>query len=244
MSISFKKSCTLEQTIVLGRLVPALDDGTASLFEVLYSSGAVFPGDVNRIEPVAWGESDSEPSGCFVHFTQCKTGVLSIRRCDFDALNEFQDPTGGWPNWDDIDFGYRAHLNGFRLWRSHRAIAYHHDYSLGSLESTCRRQERASRSAALFFKCYPELAPEFPQFQDKGPVSLFTDSPVLLIRKILRSIVSCRPSVAAMEGLTHALETTRPRSVFFLVLLYRWIISAYMRKGYRQGLRELAEAEE
>jgi glycosyltransferase involved in cell wall biosynthesis len=234
---------TFEQVIVLATLIPRLDN-TANPFTELYCSGAIFPGDLNNLKPTAYRGARSELAGCFVHFTRCTTGVLGIRRQDFHVLDMFQDPTGGWPNWDDVDFGSRAHLRGFRLWRSYRAIAYHHDYSLRSLASSCKRQERASRSAARFFKRYAALAQEFPQFQDKGPISFLTDPPVLLIRKILRSIVSCPPSVAALEHLTHALERNRPKPLFFLVLLYRWIISAYMHRGYRQGLRELAAAEE
>jgi hypothetical protein len=31
-----------------------------------------------------------------------------------------QDPTGGygWPNWDDVEFGYRAYLSGYRHYKA------------------------------------------------------------------------------------------------------------------------------
>jgi len=235
-----QKVSNFEQIIVLATLVLRPDD-TTNPFAVMYSSGAVFPRDTDNIKPAVYRGPGSDQDGCFVHFTKCQTGVLGIRRQDFHALGMFQDPTGGWPNWDDVDFGYRAHLQGFRLWRSHRAIAYHYDYSLESLESSCKRLERASRSAARFFTRYPELAQSLPSYHDKGPMSFSTDSPSLLRRKILRRLVSSPLSVAAMKQLTHVLEKYRP-GLFLLVLLYRWIISAYMYKGYRRGLRELAEA--
>src|SRR5262245_11478497 len=52
-----------------------------------------------------------------LYFIDCNTELLGCKRSDFFDLGMFQDPTGGygWPNWDDVDFGYRAHLNGFRL---------------------------------------------------------------------------------------------------------------------------------
>lgn len=41
------------------------------------------------------------------------TGLIAIKKSDFFGLGMFQDPTGGWPNWDDVDFGYRAVKVGF-----------------------------------------------------------------------------------------------------------------------------------
>jgi len=42
-----------------------------------------------------------------------------------------------------------------------------------------------------------------------------------------------------MRWLTRVLEKHRPDS-FMLALLYRWLISAYIYRGYRRGLREVA----
>lgn len=229
---------THERTIVLATLIPALD-GATNPFAALYSSGAVFPRDVDLVHAPVCSGPGSEPDGCFVHFTKCKTGVLAIKRRDFQALDMFQDPTGGWPNWDDVDFGYRAHMQGFRLWRSHRAGAYHHDRSLQSLESAGERWERASRSAAWLFKRHPELAQHIPSLCDKGPLSFSTDSPGLVARKAGRRLVSSPPCVSVMRWLTRVLEKHRPDS-FMLALLYRWLISAYIYRGYRRGLREVA----
>lgn len=222
-----------EKTITLATLVPAFE-GAASPFAIAYSSGAVFPKDVDPIPT-------SRASGCFVHFSKCKTGVLCINRKDFVALDMFQDPTGGWPNWDDVDFGYRAHLKGFRLWRSYQAIAYHHDHALKSLELNCRRQEQASQSATHFFTRYPELTQHFPAYHHKRPLSFSTDSLAILMRKALRSILSVPPLVTAMQHMTHILEEYNSDSRL-LILLYRWIIGAYIYRGYRRGLRELSQA--
>ncbi len=167
------------------------------------------------------------------------TGVLAIKRQDFRGLGHFRDPTGGWPNWDDVDFGFRAHQQGYRLWRSQCAIAYHHDYSLASLELSCRRLEKLSESSAILLRRYPELGPHLP-FRDKEPLSFPTDSPALLLRKILRCLMSSTLSVSAMRGLAQTLENHRP-DCSFLALLYRWILSACMYNGYRRGLRELSE---
>jgi len=228
---------TLERTIVLGTLIPTLE-GETNPFTALYSRGAVFPKDVDQ--PAVSQGAESAPDGGFVHFTQCKTGVLAVRRADFQALGMFQDPTGGWPNWDDVDFGYRAHRQGFRLWRSYRATAHHHDHALASLEATCARWERAGWSAARLFARYPELAQHIPAFRDKGPMSFSTDSPALLVRKSWRRLMSSAPSVSVMRRLARILEKRRPDSLR-LALLYRWIIGAYIYEGFRRGRREMTE---
>lgn len=229
---------TRERAIALATLIP-VSDNAQNPFSVLYCSGAVFPAAVNKVNSTMCGEAGPVTNGSYIHFSQCMTGVLAIKRQDFCNLGHFQDPTGGWPNWDDVDFGYRAHQRGFRIWRSHCAIAYHHDYSLGSLDATCKRLEKLSRSAAHLLKRYPELRPHLA-YCDKEPLSLLTDPPSLLMRKALRSLVSSTPSVHAMRGVGRTLEKHRPDSSL-LALLYRWILSAHMYKGYRQGLCELSE---
>ena len=76
-------------------------------------------------------------------------------------------------------------------------------------------------------------------FRDKGPLSLSADPPRLLVRKGLRRLASSSPSVAIMRRLARALEGTG-RDSHLLALLHRWVISACIYKGYRQGLHELA----
>ena len=60
-----------------------------------------------------------------VHFKLCINGLMAIRREDFFALQMFQYPIGCWPDWIDIDFGYRAHKKGFIFIRSYRSVAEH-----------------------------------------------------------------------------------------------------------------------
>jgi glycosyltransferase involved in cell wall biosynthesis len=231
----------MEKIIALATLVPVVRNGVSPFAKVY---GKAIAASVGAVKVSAPGVQGSGPTGrgSFVHFIECMTGVLAIKREDFIALGMFEDPTGGWPNWDDVDFGYRAHLQGFRLWRDESALAYHHDCSLESLAAACDRWERASRSAALLFQKHPGLQDQMLMFRDKGPTSLTRDSPGLVGRKVLRNLVSSPPSLFAMQRLARFLEAFRPHS-FWLVLLYRWIVSSHIRRGYRQGLRELAEPE-
>jgi len=178
-----------------------------------------------------------------VPFQHCATGLLAIHREDLIALGGFRDPSGGWPNWDDVDFGYRANQNGYRLIRATEAIAEHWDYALGSLESACSRWYRAGHSGAALLQRYPELANHIPMLLDKRPVRWRQDPLTLILRKVARRIVSSRVIVWAMEAAAPVLQQRLPNSTA-LRLLYRWIISGYIYRGYCAGLRALASAEE
>ena len=170
--------------------------------------------------------------------TECLTGFLAVRRADFLELGRFQDPTGGWPNWDDVDFGYRATQAGFRLRRSARACAEHWDYSLANLATTCRRWERAGHSAARLLRKYPDLVPALPMFNDKAPIRWRADPPRLVVRKLVRRAASTALLVTILEWLTDALEQYWPAEPA-LRRLYRWIIGAYIFRGYQNGIKEL-----
>ena len=171
-------------------------------------------------------------------FTACLTGLLAIRRSSFFEIGMFMDPTGGWPNWDDVDFGYRAQRAGFRLRQSAASIAEHWDDALADLASACQRWQRASQSAVRLFQKYPDLRAEIPMFVDKAPIDWRHDAPVLIGRKIARRLVSSAPILPGLEWLARQLEQRWP-SERLLQVLYRWIVGAYMFRGYQLGLEEL-----
>jgi GT2 family glycosyltransferase len=148
-----------------------------------------------------------------------------------------QDPTGGWPNWDDVDFGYRSHLAGFQLVRVADAVGEHWDYSLSSMEKATRRWFRASKSAVKLFQRYPGMRQSIPMFTDMTPVDWRQDRPRLIIRKYLRQLLSSGIVLAIMERTAVMLEKYYPSDTL-LRPLYRWIEGAYKYQGYRQGLRE------
>jgi hypothetical protein len=166
------------------------------------------------------------------------TGLLAIARSDFLVLGMFEDPSGGWPNWDDVDFGYRASEAGFRFWRCAFATAEHWDYAATDLSTACERWYHASRSASRLFQRHPALKSSIPMFRDKGPIVWSTDRPALIARKLARQIVSSPPVLYGMEKLAPALEAYCP-SPAILERLVRWTTSAYIYKGFRQGLQEL-----
>lgn len=216
---------SVRKLIVLGVLIPVVP-ASAPPFAKLYCAGQIFSQETQRGDGQGW-----------VPYTACKTGLLGMRRLDFLALNGFQDPTGGWPNWDDVDFGYRAHRRGFHFWRSTASLAYHHDRSLLSFEATCERLRRAYHAAARLIRRYPEMAQDLPPLHDKTPISWREDTPALILRKLLRHITATSPALRIMGRLTRFLERYGHKTQA-LALLYRWQLSACLYQGYRAGLQE------
>ena len=181
------------------------------------------------------------------HFIDCNTELLACKRRDFFDIGMFQDPTGGhgWPNWDDVDFGYRAHLKGFRFLGTSKAIAEHWDHSITNRTMACQRFYRAGRSAVWLFNRHPELQKLIPMLHDKTPLVWRQDSPWLIARKLARHLMSSRLVLSSIVKLVSTLEKHYPSPVV-LRRLYYLLHGANLFKGYREGLREfkLAGAQE
>lgn len=148
-----------------------------------------------------------------------------------------QDVGGDGPTWwGDVDFGYRAFLDGCRFRRSGTAACYHRDYAIRDLHTTSARMIKVSRMAVQLFNKFPDIAPYVPMFRDMSPVAWGKDAPGLVVRKVLRTIFSARPIIKLFESLERLLDKRAPRTLLWLPL-YRWIIGGYIYQGFREGLR-------
>lgn len=194
------------------------------------------PTPANRYERLRVIPDPEVAPGCTrVDCTECFTGLLSIQKEAFFALGQFQDPTRGWPSWDDIAFGYRAVKAGLALIRTSHAQGIHHDESSASLQGTARRWQAASASAIRLFIRYPDLPHRFPFYRDKFPVHWGHDPWSLVARKLLRSLISCRPALEIVEHVADLFirkgwpaRLTRP--------LCGCVIGGHMWRGLRRGL--------
>lgn len=217
------------RALVLGVLTSRSDEHSPSIFTQMAA-------DVVNSHPIAGRNGAARSPVHSLHFSWCNTQLLAVRRTDFMVLGMLQDPTGGWPNWDDVDFGYRAHLAGYRLLQDERATAVHWDRALSSLEAACRRWQRATHSAVRLFRVHPGLQRHIPMLEDKTPIQLGQDSPALIARKLGRRVMAMAPIVSGMETAVSLLERVYP-SRPLLGVLYRWIQGSYMYRGYRTGLQ-------
>lgn len=172
-----------------------------------------------------------------IAFTDCLSGVLAVKGEHFRQIGGMQDVAGDSRTaWGDVDFGYRAHCLGFHFRRALKAVGYHDDQAIRDLQTYCRVQENASRQAVRLFQKYPELRACIPMFRDKDPIAWRQDPPALILRKLARQVISLPPALRVMEGLARTLETRCPSSAI-LKRLYRWIVSAYIYRGFREGLQ-------
>ncbi|MEM7332647.1 MAG: glycosyltransferase family 2 protein [Chloroflexota bacterium] len=222
------KACESEEkAVVMGTIVTRFAEENPSHFTQLTLENA-------NSGPHA-GHNDDKLHD--IHFSWCNTELLAVCRADFFALGMLQDPTGGWPNWDDVDFGYRSYKAGYRLLQCGGATGFHWDYSIASLEKACIRWQKAGVSAVKLYQVHPELREHIVMFKDKTPIEWGQDSPKLIMRKIIYRILASPPIVWLMETVVKLLETVFP-SKKLLGLLYRWIQGSYMLRGYRLGLSQ------
>jgi hypothetical protein len=194
-----------------------------------------------RVMTAQAGEEASRWEGREVPFTRCRAGLLGIRREAFATLGGFQDPGGGWPNWDDVDFGYRAFQGGFRFLEIDEVIGEHWDYALADLSTACERWQRACRSAVHLFRKHPAIQSQLPMFDDKTPLSRH-DSLPLLLRKLARRAMSQAVVLGVLERTAALLEHRYPSSLL-LPPLYRWIIGCHIFIGFRKGLGDALRSE-
>ncbi len=217
----------------------------AALTEACREGGVIALGDVvDRVPEMRTGfaRRAAAETGAFlrpgsnqeVDFTGCNTQLLAVRREDYERLGGIQDPTGGWPNWDDVDFGYRAHQAGLRLIKCGGAGAFHWDQSLTTLRSSYRRWYRAAHAAAKLFETHPGIWRHLPMFEDKVRVSWREDPWLLIARKLIRPLSSAMAVLWSLEHMTYFLDSfSAPSSI--ISRLERWVIGGYIFRGLRDG---------
>lgn len=185
------------------------------------------------------GETDSRCNCREVTFTECLGGFFSMSHEDFLGIGKLQDPAPGfWPNWEDVDLAYRAHLHGLKFYKCAEAVGYHWDHVLVDLDTQCARWRQASQAAVLLIRKHPALEGQIPMLLDKSPVSWRKDSPSLILRKLVRQVASLPLTMWTMRHVVHMLERRAPTSTLQR-LLHRWIISGHIYSGYREGLSEV-----
>jgi len=233
------QQATGEWLVFMDDDIELLPGSLAALLETLEASAkTIVVGTLLSDDPTQ-SANEAEPASDVVPVppTNCFTGLLSVRRADFIALGMFQDPTGGWPNWDDVDFGYRAQRAGYRLIKNRRAQAVHHDLTATSLEATTRRWYRASQSAVRLIQKYPSLFEALPMFHDKTPIRWERDSKKMVLRKLARQMVASKLGLQGLWSLNRLLEASHafPSAI---ASTHRWIIGSYVYRGLNQGLKE------
>jgi glycosyltransferase involved in cell wall biosynthesis len=174
-------------------------------------------------------------------FTDVYSNNMSLRREAYFKIGMMQGlDFPGSSMWCDLDFNYRAYRQGYEFCRSTKALCWHRDYVVRSLEVYKKRMRTAAYRAVVLFQRYPELLAHLPMFYDKTPITWGQDSVRLIARKLARALASSRLALWSMEQIVHALEKRHPASTL-LPPLYRYIVGGYVFRGYREGLNEFGQ---
>jgi glycosyltransferase involved in cell wall biosynthesis len=185
--------------------------------------------------------SDHKPTFTEVTFGDVFSNNMALYREAYFKIGMMQGlDFPGSSMWCDLDFNYRAYQHGFQFCRSSKAVCWHRDYTVSSLETQKKRMKTAAYRAVVLFQKYPELLAHVPMFYDKTPIVWGQDPPLLIMRKLVRSMISSRPALWSMNLLVKALEKHQP-TFPLLRLLYRYIIGGYILRGYREGLKEFGQ---
>ncbi len=179
---------------------------------------------------------------CEPFFLDFASNNFAIRREDFFALGQWEEGIayGGQSLWLDVDLAYRAFQQGYEFRQSAEARCYHRDYAIHDLSTYARRLEMQSRLVTLLFRKHPELECLIPMYRDKTRIVWQGDPPLMIMRKLLRRVSAWGLAPRILEVLVSMLETAWPVEAL-LSPLYRWIVGAYIYRGYHQGLREMLE---
>lgn len=233
--ITLDASCLAKLVSVLAARPCAIVTGNLLTVPSPSAAPSPFHSLLPRIFPPAAAVAASQE----ISFLDCLSGFLAVRRADYFQIGMMQplirQPQGGADVWCDVDFAYRAWRQGFTFYRCHEAVAYHYDHAVSSFAAFCRQQEKAGRAGAQLLRKHPDLRGLIPMLADKDPIVWQQDPPRLALNKLFHRVTSYNWAVAAMLRLIALLEQTHAFPAL-LLLVYRWVISAYIFRGYRQGL--------
>jgi glycosyltransferase involved in cell wall biosynthesis len=184
---------------------------------------------------VASGENHTTEE---IPFADVCSNNMSLRRDAYHSIGMMESL--GFPGsdiWCDVDFAYRAYVQGFEFLRANRAVCYHRDYVAQNLDNDMRRSEKAAYQSVVLFQKYPDILPHIPMYRDITPIVWDQDPPRLIVRKLARHVASSRLALRSMREMASILECHYP-SPALLRPLHRWISGGYKFRGYRAGLRE------
>ncbi len=174
-----------------------------------------------------------------ISFSVVCSNNMSIRRQDYHEIGPMDNlDFAGSSIWCDVDFAYRAQLQGYSFYRSPAARCWHRDYVALSLSNQKQRMWQAAFRAGALFQKFPELPAYLPMFEDKLPVDWQSDPARLILRKTLRKLASSGPALHTFETLVRWFDRP-PGSPFRLAALKRWIVGGHIYRGYRSGQRAL-----
>lgn len=175
-----------------------------------------------------------------LNFVDLCSNNMALSRVAYLAIGDMDNlGFSGSSIWCDVDFAYRARELGYEFVRSLGARYCHRDYVNDSLDNQIRRWREAAFRAAALFEKHPDLVPHLPMFEDKVAISWRNDSAALVVRKLMRKLLSSPPVLSLMERIVSERDSNQgpQRSGRLRRALRRWVIGGHIYHGYWHGLR-------
>lgn len=242
--------------IAKGRVILFLDNDMIASMVLLEQHSVNHKGEAKRIVvgsrslfneagiPDAFARFDYLPDGSDlrlkrqpISFQEVFTCNLSLRRDDWMILGGFNEKFTT-ASFEDIEFAYRAHLQGYKFFWNPEALAYH-DH-LQTLEDRCRRAVSYTMTVPLLYRLHPELRGKINYLLDKEPIDFSRDLPRLLLKKLLRRLLALSPILQSQIWLFKKIQHNN-RFERLERFLYWKIIGSYQLKGLQEGFRQYAK---
>ena len=164
---------------------------------------------------------------------------LSVAKTLFASLGSYCEDFR-FPAGDDFELMWRLERHGVPIFYNAAIHAYQDDSPV-TLEAYCTKHERTGRAAAEVLTKRPDIARDLDRMRvlvrTNGPVRWREDSPGLVLRKIVKRLLSCRPALIVLKAVATNLERCLPVSAL-LAALFRLLIGLHIFRGFRAGLAE------
>jgi GT2 family glycosyltransferase len=163
----------------------------------------------------------------------CAAGNASIKRELFLQLNGFDKTIS---SSEDQDFALRHTAQGGQIVYLPEASVIHQDKAL-DIRGYCQRNEWGSRLMLPFYERYPDFPPNVEREKVNGLVKWGKESVGISIRKMVKTMLASKLSVAILFKTADALEKIAPDSSI-LDKIYRLLLGAHIFRGYRVAMKE------
>jgi GT2 family glycosyltransferase len=135
---------------------------------------------------------------------------------------------------EDQEFCERAERAGCKMIRSHEIRLWHND-ERRTLREYCLREERGAEGVAALALKYPNKYSAEPYIRENGFIER-QDSPRLVAKKIVKSVLGWAPLLAAFHKAVEVIERSsvpEPR----IQRLYATAVGVHMFRGFRRGMK-------
>lgn len=163
----------------------------------------------------------------------CTAANMSIARERFFEIGGFDDSI---VSSEDQDLALRHSERGHPIVFLPEATAIHCDDSL-DIRSYCRRAEWGSRNMIPFCVRYPEREDNIERARVNGPLRFGREPLSVSLRKVAKSLIATKPTVASLFTVCSFIERTAPNGRV-LGRVYRLLLGAHIFRGYRKGLKQ------